>query len=421
MKTKSIMAAVVAVAMSSSAPLRAQNPQRITLDEALALFARNNLELRIARSEVAEATGLALQSGAVNNPVLSGSHEPLLRDGSTYAETYVTLSQRLEWPGTRSARREAANHRVAVMAARAATDSLRIALDVKRAFVEAAYSDNEVRTLRRIAVLFRDAEVHANERLADGDISRYDLGRVQLERTRYEGRLARAELEADVMRRALVTLVAPESADLDLAPAFALGETPPARDASSMLSLALERRPELLSADAAIEDANAQLVVFRGERIPDLTAIGGFKRQSDGFSGVHIGVSLPLPLWDRRSGAIDAARARVIMATSRFALTHRQIQNDVRAATAAYGSLRLRVAGLGNDGAVAGGDILAIAQVAYEEGEMELLDLLDAAAATLDAESLDARLRADLWIAYYQLDRAVGGFDSSTNDREGAQ
>jgi outer membrane protein TolC len=42
---------------------------------------------------------------------------------------------------------------------------------------------------------------------------------------------------------------------------------------------------------------------------------------------------------------------------------------------------------------------------------MDLVQLLDAAEALWDARTAQARLKADLWTAYYDLERAVGGFD----------
>ena len=56
-------------------------------------------------------------------------------------------------------------------------------------------------------------------------------------------------------------------------------------------------------------------------------------------------------------------------------------------------------------------DLLQIAQVAYDAGEMDLVQLLDAAEALWDARTAEARLKADLWTAYYDLERAVGGFE----------
>ena len=56
--------------------------------------------------------------------------------------------------------------------------------------------------------------------------------------------------------------------------------------------------------------------------------------------------------------------------------------------------------------------------MAYEEGEMELIELLDAAEALRAARLAETRLRADLWISYYDLERAVGGFDGFVNEEE---
>ena len=291
---------------------------------------------------------------------------------------------------------------------------------MKRAFIEAAFAESQVSLLARVAAVFRDAEQRASARLAEGDLSRYDLQRVRVERMRYEGALAQAELEVEAARRSLALLVAPETG-ASLAPAPQSEAAPPSVDVEPAIALALERRPELLAATAAVDGATASVAAARSERIPDVTATGGFKRQSDGFAGAYFGVSLPVPLWDRRRGDAEAANARLAGNESRLALTRRQIENDVQRAMEAYRSLLRRSALLDNAQGADARDLLEIAEVAWAEGEMDLLDLLDAAAALRDAQALEARLRSDLWIGYYDLERAVGGFDGPANDREGAQ
>ena len=420
MNTTSLtIAGLVAIALLRT-PAQAQEPQRITLAEALALFSRNNLELQLSRADAAEAAGLALQAAAFPNPSIVATHEPLANSGATYSESYVNLSQRIEWPGTRAARKRAAAHAVSAAVARVAADSLRIAFAVKRAFVEAAHAENQITLLARVTAVFRAAEQRAGARFAEGDLSRYDLQRVRTERMRYESALAEAELDAEAARRTLVLLVAPGTAT-GLAPEPLPGAAPPSVRVESALALALARRPELRAATAAVDGAAAGAASVRSERIPDITATAGFKGQSDGFGGGYFGVSLPLPLWDRRGGAAEAAQARLAGSEARLALTGRQIENDVRRAMDAYLSLLRRSALLDDAQAGDAGDLLEMAQVAWSEGEMGLLGLLDAAAALRDAKSLEARLRSDLWIAYYDIERAVGGFDGHANDREGAR
>lgn len=409
-----VVAASILVPMQSAA---GQTPRRITLEEALALFAQNNLELRLARMNAAEADGLARQSGAFANPTLKGTHEPLSSGDIRSSESYVILDQPLEWPGTRAARREAGTRLAASARAELAADSLRLAFEVKRAYTAAARAEQDEHVLDRVLHVFREGEESADERYEQGDISLYDARRIRVERTRYEALRAEAELDAAEARRTLALLVLPGEDELQLAPADSLSGQPPAIETEPAIDIATRRR-EVAAREAAVEAARAAATLARRERIPDVTLSGGYKRQSDGLTGAFLGVSLPLPLWDRRGGAIDAASARVIAAEARLVLTRRLVENDVAGALARHRSLLRRADLLRDAGAADATDLLDIAQVAYDEGEMELIGLLDAAEALRESRLIETRLRADLWESYYDLERAIGGFDGSTDDME---
>lgn len=409
---------LAASALLCAAPAAAQESRAVTLNEALRLFATNNLELRMARAEAAEAAALAWQAAAYPNPTVVGTHEPLSDGDRSYSETYLNLSQRLEWPGTRSARQAAAARAAAAATARLAADSGRLAFEVKSAYTEAARAERTERVLSRVAEVFRAGERSAEERYAAGDISLYDRRRIRVERARYETRLAEASLDAASARRRLALLVAPTAEAIQLAPSDSLTGLPPVIERARALSLALARRGEVAAAVEAVEAARAEASVVRRERIPSPTATAGYRTQSDGLAGAVLGLSLPLPIWDRRGGAIDAAEARAAAAESRLALTRRQVESDVRRAIETYESLSRRTDLLRGPAPDEAADLLGIARVAYAEGEMELIELLDAAEALWDAQTAEARLRADLWTGYYDVERAVGGFDGLTNDGE---
>jgi cobalt-zinc-cadmium efflux system outer membrane protein len=174
---------------------------------------------------------------------------------------------------------------------------------------------------------------------------------------------------------------------------------------------ALARRPEVAAADAEVLAARANDRVARAVRIPDITATGGYNRQSDGFSGAFLGLSVPLPVFDRRSGEIEAAGTRVRAAEERRELTRRRVGADLRNTIESYRSLRDRSIFLESNRVAGRPNILTIAQVAYDAGEMTLVELLDAADALRDARMAQTRLAAELWIAFYDLERARGGLD----------
>jgi outer membrane protein, heavy metal efflux system len=411
--------ATVLMATSSPTAQGQEAPRRVTLAEAHALFARNNADLHVARADAAEAAALARQAAAYPNPEASVTHEPLSGEGRSYSESYFNLSQRLQWPGTRSARQTAANRIAAAAAARLTADSTRLAFQVKEAWLSAAVAERSVALLERVTDVFRSAERSAEERLREGDISAYDRRRIAIERLRYENSLADARLTAATQRRTLALLVLPDADEVEVGPADTLGAAPARPDIERLMSDAPDRRSEIAASAAALEAAHADARAARSVRIPDVTATGGYKRQSDGLAGAFLGLSIPLPLWDRRGGDVKAADARVSAAEARLAQARRQVRNDVARAMLAYEAAVERIAMLG-DSQVEAVDLLSIAQIAYDAGEIELVQLLDAADALRDAQTLEARLRAELWTSWFDLERAVGGFDGSLDNEEDA-
>ena len=395
------------------ATVTSQEPtRRVSLEEALRLFAANNLDLRLARSRRAEAAGLARQANAFPNPTAAVTHEPLSQDGQSYTETYLTLSQRFELPGERSARAAAANRVLGAAEARVRADSARLGFAVKHAFVEAAMAEERLAITERVTGVFRLGAQSAAVREAEGDISLYDLRRLLVERTRYENRLAQALLSVSAARRSLALLILFEAEFAEVAPRDPLDVSPPEPTLDRVLEGAASRRQEVVAARSEVEAAQAGVRLARAERIPDVTATGGSKRQSDGFRGFFLGVSIPLALFDRSGGAVEATEAQVRSAEERLALTSRQVESDLRRTIETYRSLRGRAEFLGEGLLDDDPDLLQIAQVAYDAGEMDLVQLLDAAEALWDARTARARLKADLWTAYYDLERAVGGFDT---------
>jgi len=384
---------------------------RVNLEEALHLFAANNLDLRIARLNLVESRGVYRQAGAFPNPTANVTHEPLSGGAGDYSESYFTVSQRFELPGRRSARTRGAASSVRAAQARLFADSTRLAFEVKRSYVEAVLSEDLLGVTERVAAVFGEAARAAVEREAQGDISRYDLQRILIERTRYQNLLADAEVRASFARKGLALLILADSVAAEISPTGLEGDAPPSPIFGPVGEDLASRRQEIASAQAEVEVAAATARFMRSARLPDVTATGGYKRQSDGLTGLFLGLSLPVSLFDRNAGAVASAEARVGTSEARLRLTRRRVDNDVRRAVEAYESLKRRADRVGTDDLGASLDLLQVAQVAYDLGEMGLLEILDAAEALRGARNARAQLKADLWTAYYDLERAIGGFE----------
>ncbi len=382
--------------------------RRVTLAAALEAFAENGLALRIAQAEAAVVAGAARQSRAYYNPAFSILREDLSRSGTDYWETTTGLLQRIEWPGRTAARGQAARHAISGASARFRADSLQLVFKVRQAYVEAWLAEEVERTIAQAAATIYVVTRAAEERLEAGDISGYETRRLRLGRIQAEKDEVDAELRARAARRLLASLILPEASLHELGPADAMAGVPPAITSASALD-ALSRRPDLEAAARELDAARAEHTVAMLGWVPDPTLSLAYKEHSDGFKGATLGVDLPLPIFNRAGGARDEAAARESAATSGLDLLRRKAELDLVDASDRYSVARERLA-FTAEGIIAEAEVLlSAARMAYDEGEMTLVAFLDATGAVRDARLSALILRAEAWIAYYNLLRAMAG------------
>lgn len=381
--------------------------RRVTLAEALRSFAEHSLELQIARSEWREAAGRARQLRAYANPAFSLVREDLGHSGDEYWETTAGLVQTVEWPGRTAARARVADHAVVAATARLRSDSLRLAFEVREAYVRAWLAEEAELTLSRAAAVLGTIADAADRRLEEGDISAYEARRLRLERIRSEHDLAEAGLRTRTARRALGALVAPGARGREVGPSEGPEGLPPEMAASATLE-ALAGRPDMEAAARDLEAARADTRVSATAWVPDPTVTLGYKDQADGFSGAAMTLNLPLPVFDRGAAGRQRASARESSAAHRLDLTRRLAEIDLRATADRYASTRGRLDAVGDVMLAEAEELLATAQAAYAEGETTLLELLDAAEAFRNVRLSALSLRSATWIAYYDLIRAMG-------------
>jgi cobalt-zinc-cadmium efflux system outer membrane protein len=397
--------------------LPARQAQRITLDDALRRLEAENLNLRIAREEVAAARGRLTTAGVYFNPGLAATREQLSGHAGSYHETTLALSHTLEIGGQRGLRRDAAGLSVEAAEARLSAERLRLAFEVRRAYVRAAAAEAEAAALAEATDVFRRVEQSGQVRFAEGDISEFARQRLQVERARYENLLAEAQLNLATAGRDLAILLASDSMGAE--PFLLLPAAPPGAQSVPSAAIPLDAallgaadRADVRAAALELEAAQARLGLQRRKRIPDLTLTGGYKDQADGFRGAVIGVSLPLPFLDRNTGRIEEAQAELATAEARRALALRRAEADIRGAWEAYRSLSARIELLNRDLLVGSASLLQTAQVSYAEGEMSLIELLDAADAYRAAREATTRLLSHYLTAFYDLQRAMGRLDA---------
>lgn len=177
----------------------------------------------------------------------------------------------------------------------------------------------------------------------------------------------------------------------------------------TLITRARSTRAELRALDTAARRAELEAEAARRARMPSPTLFGGVKRADDTSGrerGGVFGLSVSLPLFD--GGGREAARwmaERVRVNLERDALEE-QIRAEI---TRASEVVALRQAAVSQDQADAGDELMRIAEVAYREGEVGILELIDAVRTASRARSRSIDIRLEVRLAQIALERAVGG------------
>lgn len=406
---------------AAQSPPPASQPPGLTLAEAQIAARQASPELRAAREAVTAARARERQANAFLNPTLSYGREQTSRRGQSNSQDIAQLEQPVEIGGRRGARRDAARLRSEVAEARLMAAERLLDYDVARAFATLAAAARRAALADEAATAFSEAGRVTTQRLAAGDVSGYAARRLQLESARYAAQRADAVLALRVAQIELATLLVLSPDSITPPPPTALASRSGPSEPLPLLDVLRASAPvsrsdlRALTLEAAATAAEARLAV--AERIPTPTLSAGYKRESlnpggpgvaMGLHGFVAGFSLPLPVFDRRSGSIEAAAADTRRGEAQVDALRRRIRLEVDEAYAGLGAvdtqLELLRPQLGENARVA----LRAVQAAYAEGEITLVEWLDAVRAYQEAESTFATLQADAMIRRAALERAVG-------------
>ncbi len=304
------------------------------------------------------------------------------------------------------------------------------ALDVARAERDAAAAETMSASDRAretvAAAWFRLAGNEELERIAVARSARLDqtagavkelfeagrVPRLDVVRTRAEAEAARADvITASAERRsaaaALAFLVGLEpGSDLEAA-----GERPapePLPDLASLRTRAASAA-DVRAAEARSRAADARIERARREGWPALTLEGGVDVNDPTLEGTdkHVSLGLTIPVGARAAvGLSTAERERAAAERSRLV---RSIEAEVVATWHRTEAARQRLEALDNATLPASREAAELAGIAYREGRLDLLRLLESERALLDA----GVSRVETWVLWgterASLERLVGG------------
>ncbi|MGA7991423.1 MAG: TolC family protein [Thermoanaerobaculia bacterium] len=419
--------AIVLVAGALAAPALSalgQGPARVTLGEALRVARENNPDFLGARADLESARAQRETAAVLPNPVLSYSTAKIPTDGipagtvwgndfySRGYDTVVSASQLVEIGGKRSSRRASADAGIAAADARLAEAGRLLDAAVVKAYVSAAVAEKSAALSRESADAFERTAAIAREREAAGDVSAAERAQVEIAAGKFLADAAQTDLAAANAARALAALLNRPAVGLaeDLDTLVSAGANP--------VSLAddgavLARRPDVLALDAAVRRADADLALQKAFRAPDPTLQFQYERQPpDQRNTVGFGVSLPVPLFNRNTGAIRVASVAAESARRDLLRGRIRVEQDLAATRQALEVAAARAARLSGALVPKATSVRDTVRYAYEQGGASLLELLEAERNANELRLAAAAAQGDLAAARadYRAARVAGIF-----------
>ncbi len=374
--------------------------------------------LQVSPERDAAAAGIAAgraelrQAGAWPDPVLGlRADDRIARElGSGGRElTELSISQTLPI-GRIGPQRARARAGLAAEQAGGAAQQLELEHTVASAFHTLQHAAAVLRIGRDAAADAQRFATIASERAAAGEVSRREALRLTIYSAQAAQQVEAAEGEySEAQHRLAMLLHVPPEAVGDTQP---LDRPPPAEPLARLLA-DIDRHPELQVHSASRSLIEADLAAASNARWPEL-AISAYRMrdaingQREAYTGV--GVSVSVPLWDRRSGRIAALKASGVRARAHQRGERRTLESAVRVRHLHLSHLLAQVDEQAAEVLRPAGELLALTQRGYEAGEVDLLALLEATTTAREARRLQQQLLADAWLETAALRHAAGHF-----------
>jgi cobalt-zinc-cadmium efflux system outer membrane protein len=371
--------------MASSVVLPSTATLRVSLEEAIGLFLRQNLDLLIAKYGIEFSKGQQITARLFPNPVGSMGVMSSPVQGRTLGnsgQVSSQIQQLFELAGKRGYRIESAEF--GLQSAEAAfEDAVRqLSFAVKDAYYRTQLGRRRLALAEENRDRFsRILEVNTI-RFKKGYIAEVDLIRIRLQLIDFQSQVIQAIQEAQSARSDLRQLLHLSSAtELELITELDYKRVDP--DIAKLQAVAIGVRPDVRAKRFMLSQREAELKLAKAHRIPDITIGAGYAIQGsqgpDNPNQMAFSLGVPLPLFNRNQGGIMQAEAAMQAAGADLGKALNLVENQV---DVAYRNLlesrRLVEAFLGGvlDDARA---TFTIAERAYERGGVTLIDLLDAA------------------------------------------
>jgi outer membrane protein TolC len=391
----------------------------LSADAAVQIALINNAGLQAAYNRLGVAEAVAVQ--ASRPPLPSFSYDWVKTSIELDIERQIVASvlSLATWP----ARSKLARVRFEQAELRAAEETLRLAVETRRAYIRAVAARQILAALDK-AKASADASAMLAEKLTEtGAINKLDLARRQVFATELDAQVAAARQEAAITQERLTRLMGLwEGSELEAA----LPNTLPPMPGKSLSLAAVERqamdrRVDLMVARLETEALARSFGLTRKTRLINVLDAGGdWKTQKDKgkpkAEGGGFNITFEVPLYDFGRAKVREAEQRYLEAVNALRGLAVDARSQAREAYRAYSSARAIVAKYESELLPLRETISAETELQYNAMQVDAFTLLETARANAAAKVAAIEAKRNFWLASTDLSVAVLGGGSLTQD-----
>lgn len=383
----------------------------LTLHNAVQLALQHNPELAAFAKEMGALEGVTQQAGLLPNPQLQIDSEDIGTRPNSPGARFVSIriSQLIETAGKRSARTNAASLGQERAGQDYETRRLDLIAQVANVFTDVLVGQQRLQLANDSLALAGTVVDTVSKRVLSGKVPPIEETRakVAFATTRIEFEQAQHNLEAARKQLALMWG--------DSMPRFnqVLG------DLESFVTIPdfgvlveyLHSNPAALGSRINLAQRKAILVLQKAQRIPDITLNAGVRRymttEHQNDTTALIGLSIPLPIFNRNQGNLLEAHQRVDKAEDEWAATDLRLKTLLVQAYEALIAAHSQISILSDEILPGAREAFNTARRGYELGRFGFLEMLDAQRTLFQNQTLYLQALANYQRLINEIERLI--------------
>ena len=353
----------------------------ISYSKAVELTLLNNPALEAFSYEVRAAEAREIQAGVWQNPRLEIEMEEVggagERSGFDGAETTVAITQPIELGRKVEKRKRAAELDVKSTEWGYKVKRQQVLTDVSTAFVRVLAANEKKHIAQELGSLSEKIIDTIDRRVKAGVDSRLALSRakISVSGTKILDRQAEEDVEHSV--NVLASFWAGQGSTVE----NVIGKMSHPESMASLgdLKERLATNPEVLRMAIEIEKSRAELEIAKSKSAGDLKISAGVQRFNEtDESAVVLGISFPLPIFDRNIGGRREASYNIAKAKEQERATAIALSNRLETLYREMTKAKIKADELKDNVLVEAKELYGASVIGYEQGKIGLLELIDA-------------------------------------------